>query len=772
MDAVKFISIRNKLITLMLRLLLGLVGAIILVIVIFGFISIRLSFRQIEHRTLLDLVRKGSGLVNNSSLALQDLVEGNAFAQMRSLVHETVSKDQDIVYGILINKKREVLARVLQQDTCAEIDRLEVLNDTISKWAVGLTNASHCIMPADSGDIIEFAAPVFVDGSSYATIRYGFSMKSMHREIKLARKQLLFTIVWTIILIAVISTIMILIVSRTTRQQANALITPLEKLTRAAHEIAARDYSEPIAIASNDEVGLLAEKFDTMRTTIKEYTEHLEDKVALRTRELVASQKNVQDIMRAIDEGIFTVNADLTINSEHSKTAEKIFGVTEFDKQDIAALLALDEKTRLFFAKWMAMVFKQPNSPAVWRLCPVKDVVIEHDTRMYLSIDFQPIYENNVLSRIMVIANDITQRKKIEQHLARLNAEKELQMERVLAIVNGDTENVPSILDLGRSIIRTFEAHGLQACQGNEAVLSELCRDLHTLKGNSGSMGFSTLSKLCDDCESAVHDYREHCGKPGPDDTTRINRAFAGLKVEAQAVDDLQSKLFSGKENRLSIDRIEYAAMLEDLTAGTLRTAPEFSRRMRLLAAVKFADFCSEFSTMVADYCTRFSKNILPLRIDSPDVKIGRKTCKALKGPVTHLIRNALDHGIEDDAARRAAGKGPGLISMAIRATDAAVEVEIADDGRGIDPGHIAASAIRKGFISAALAEGLTDAQKLELVFLHGFSTREDTTEISGRGVGMDAVKADIEKAGGGVRLVSRVGLGTVMVVWVPRSFE
>jgi HAMP domain-containing protein/HPt (histidine-containing phosphotransfer) domain-containing protein len=772
MAAVKFISIRDKLITLMLRLLSGLVSAIILVIVIFGFISIRLSFKEIEHRTLLDLVRKGSGLANNNSLALQDMVEGNSFAQMRGLVHETVSKDPDIVYGILINKKRAVLARVLQGDTSAEIGRLEVLNDTISTWAAGLTKPSHCVMPTDSGDIIEFAAPVFVDGSPYATIRYGFSMQSMHREIKLARKQLLFTIVWTIILIAVISTIMILIVSRTTRQQANALITPLEQLTRAAHEIAARDYSEPIAIVSNDEVGLLAEKFDTMRTTIKEYTEHLEDKVALRTRELVASQKNVQDIMRAIDEGIFTVNEDLTINSEHSKTAEKIFGVTEFDKQDIATLLALDEKTRQLFAKWMSMVFKQPDSPAVWRLRPVKEVVIERDTRIYLSIDIQPIYENNVLSRIMIIANDITQQKKIEQHLARLNAEKKLQMERVFAIVNNDAENVPSILALGRSVIGTFEAHGLGLGPGSEAVLPELCRDLHTLKGNSGSMGFATLSKHCDDCESAVRDYLEHSGTSGPYDTTWLNRAFTGLKVEAQAVADLRSKLFSGKENRLSVDKIEYSAMLDELTAGTLRTVPEFSRRMRLLAAVKFADFCSEFSTMVADYSARLTKNILPLRIDSPDVRIGRKTCKALNGPVTHLIRNALDHGIEDDAARRAAGKGPGCISMTIRMTDAAVEVEIADDGRGIDPDHIVASAIRKGFISTARAEGLTDAQKQELIFLHGFSTREKTSEISGRGVGMDAVKTDIEKAGGGVRLVSRVGLGTAVVVWVPRSFE
>jgi two-component system chemotaxis sensor kinase CheA len=142
---------------------------------------------------------------------------------------------------------------------------------------------------------------------------------------------------------------------------------------------------------------------------------------------------------------------------------------------------------------------------------------------------------------------------------------------------------------------------------------------------------------------------------------------------------------------------------------------------------------------------------------------------QGIKGPITHLIRNALDHGIEEDAVREKSGKGPGRVSMALREKDEIIELEVADNGGGIDPEQVAASAIKKGFITPEQVQGLTDEEKRDLIFMNGFSTRDEASAISGRGVGMDAVKADIEKAGGDVKLVSRVGQGTHILVRVPR---
>jgi ligand-binding sensor domain-containing protein/HPt (histidine-containing phosphotransfer) domain-containing protein/PAS domain-containing protein len=487
-------------------------------------------------------------------------------------------------------------------------------------------------------------------------------------------------------------------------------------------------------------------------------------------RELVASQKKVEDIMRSIDEAIFTINEDMSINPEHSKTAEKIFGTVEFEKQNLSALFNMDDTTRSALAKWLKLAFRQQCTVDGWakamRFNPIKEVVLRRESRIFLSINYQPIYENGALSRVMIIVNDITHQKKTEQDLARLNTEKELLSERVFGLVSNDYENVLTILDLGKSVIKTMEAINFDAIQG---PLQELSRDLHTLKGSAGSMDFPSLSKCCDTLESALGSSFEKQGCLGADSRARINKALGALKVEMQAILELRISLYSGKEDKLSIDKADYAGFLEALKNDGFQSREEIIDRFRMLNALKFSEFCAEFSRMAADYSERFQKNIEPLQIETPDVRIERKVCKVLKGPITHLIRNALDHGIEEDAVREKSGKGPGRVSMALREKDEIIELEVADNGGGIDPEQVAASAIKKGFITPEQVQGLTDEEKRDLIFMNGFSTRDEASAISGRGVGMDAVKADIEKAGGDVKLVSRVGQGTHILVRVPR---
>jgi ligand-binding sensor domain-containing protein/PAS domain-containing protein/HPt (histidine-containing phosphotransfer) domain-containing protein len=490
-------------------------------------------------------------------------------------------------------------------------------------------------------------------------------------------------------------------------------------------------------------------------------------------RELVASQKKTEDIMRSIDEAIFTINKDMSINSEHSKTAEKIFGITEFKNQNLTSLFHIDEKSVLLFAKWLKLAFQQPCTSAGWekatRCNPLQEVVLERESRTYLSINYQPIYENGILSRVMVIANDITLRKKAELHLLRLNTEKKLLQERVFAIVNHDFDSVTTALDLGTSIISAFEALNLNAIEECLPRLQELGRDLHTVKGSGGSMKFTNLSSCCDELESALEAYTSEKSHLNSKARERVDINFKNLKAEIEAITKLRTELYRGKEDKLSIEKSDFAHFNEELKKGVFQSIDEISHNFLMLNSLKFSEFCREFSSMVIDYSDRLQKNIGPLKVETPDIRVERSICNVLKGPVTHLVRNALDHGIEDNATREKSGKGPGLISMAVHERNGNIEVEIADDGKGIDPERVAASAIKKGFITPERVQGLTDGEKQNLIFLHGFTTRDEATAISGRGVGMDAVKTAIERAGGGVKYLSRIGEGTRVFLWVPR---
>jgi two-component system chemotaxis sensor kinase CheA len=149
--------------------------------------------------------------------------------------------------------------------------------------------------------------------------------------------------------------------------------------------------------------------------------------------------------------------------------------------------------------------------------------------------------------------------------------------------------------------------------------------------------------------------------------------------------------------------------------------------------------------------------------------ELDRKVIEALNDPLLHMIRNAVDHGIELPDEREAAGKPrQGAIEVSAQAFGAYAEVTLRDDGRGMDPQRLREAAVRKGLLSHDAATVLTDQEALELIFMPGFSTAQMITDISGRGVGMDVVRTNIQELGGQVQIESRPGMGTTIVLTLP----
>ena len=160
---------------------------------------------------------------------------------------------------------------------------------------------------------------------------------------------------------------------------------------------------------------------------------------------------------------------------------------------------------------------------------------------------------------------------------------------------------------------------------------------------------------------------------------------------------------------------------------------------------------------------------MVDLEIEGEQVEVERTVLEAIADPVAHLVRNAIDHGIEEPAARRAAGKGDaGLIRICASADDSFVTFEVEDDGRGIDPRKIASAALRKGWFENDRLALLTDEELIDLIFEPGFSTLNEASSVSGRGVGMDVVRANVQRVGGTIEVHSQVGRGTRFVLRLP----
>jgi two-component system chemotaxis sensor kinase CheA len=157
------------------------------------------------------------------------------------------------------------------------------------------------------------------------------------------------------------------------------------------------------------------------------------------------------------------------------------------------------------------------------------------------------------------------------------------------------------------------------------------------------------------------------------------------------------------------------------------------------------------------------------LQVEGQETELDKSLLEAIKDPLTHAVRNSLDHGIEPPDVRIAAGKDPeGTLKLRAVQEGSHVVIEVSDDGAGIGVEKVRAKAIERGLITAERAANLVERELLQLIFLPGFSTAAAVTNVSGRGVGMDVVKTNVEKIGGKVEIDSRAGKGTTMRMRIP----
>ncbi|MFN7388879.1 chemotaxis protein CheW [Brevundimonas sp.] len=175
---------------------------------------------------------------------------------------------------------------------------------------------------------------------------------------------------------------------------------------------------------------------------------------------------------------------------------------------------------------------------------------------------------------------------------------------------------------------------------------------------------------------------------------------------------------------------------------------------------------------LVRDLASELGKQI-ELSTSGADTELDRQVLELIKDPLTHMIRNAADHGLETPAERLTFGKpATGRITLSARHEGGAIVVEMADDGRGLNADRIRAKAMANGLVSAAQAAAMSDVEARQLIFLPGFSTAEQITSVSGRGVGMDVVRTNIEKIGGVIELSSVPGVGTRFVIRIPLTLS
>jgi len=360
----------------------------------------------------------------------------------------------------------------------------------------------------------------------------------------------------------------------------------------------------------------------------------------------------------------------------------------------------------------------------------------------------------------------------------------------------------------------------------DRARLDSIFRFVHTVKGNCGFFEFPRLEALSHAAEDALADVRagrrqadgqlvsavlaiiDRIGEmiasieageemPGGDDSSLIQALEPGADGQAApvavAAAEGQARTTSAPRTiRLSVELLDRVmSTVSDMVlarnelARRLRESPTevevggaFERLSAIIADMRDAitrtrmqrieNLFVGLPRMVRDLSAELGKQVL-VDIEGGDVELDREMIEMIRDPLTHIIRNAVDHGIEKPADRLKAGKREiGILSVSARQSGNQILIDIHDDGRGIDGKKLVAKALDSGFLERDEAAKLNHREQLALIFEAGLSTAKEVTSISGRGVGMDVVRSNIERIGGIVEVDSKLGEGTRMTLRVP----
>lgn len=519
---------------------------------------------------------------------------------------------------------------------------------------------------------------------------------------------------------------------------------PLARLTAVAAELGRGELSVRASRAGQGEaaeVQALAASFDHMAEAVEardrrlaEHAESLERRVAERTAELGRRNEDLRHVLDAVDQGLLTISLDGELSRERSAAVERWLGPAPTSERfadylrphDAQAAWWLDEGLEALRAGELPDVVSIEQLP--------KRLVVGERT---LALAYAPIADDTGrTTRLLVVISDVTAALALE----RAEAEQAEQL-AVFARVRRDVAEARAFVDEAARLVEQ-----LRVTAAHDEVVAR--RALHTLKGNAAMFGLTSVATVCHAVEEAARE-----GALDDAGIARVEAAWAaarariegllptgptGIEVPVDALHEVVATLRASGTPRAIVVAIEQWA--HEPTRRRLETLGEQARAL----------------------ARRLGRGELAVEVVDDGARVEPGRFGALWASLVHLVRNAVDHGLEPVEARAMLGKGAPRLRLEATRLDAELVLRVADDGRGIDWDAVASRAARLGLPHH-------DRAALEAcLFADGLSTRDEVTDTSGRGVGMSAVREAVDALGGTIRVATQAGRGTCFELRLP----
>lgn len=597
--------------------------------------------------------------------------------------------------------------------------------------------------------------------------------------VKDFRDQIFKAVQTTSLALIVIMLIASLISLLTTRR----MVKPIQHLTTQSLAIAAGDLDTPVApVKSKDEIGTLSINFESMRANLKKYTEHLQEMVDEKVRQN-------QEILSNIEQGLFSINFDGTINPECSDITVKMLEIPSLVGTNLETVLRLNLEIKTNFLQWLKLVEARHMSLAwkkITRLAPVQEIVLEKELgkRKYLSLGYQKMFDiKGNLNKIMILVQDVTEQREMEKVIEEERLVHENEVNTILSIAKNPPELITNFLvetqkriDFVKDNVMKLETQfTLERTSGKEAPVEEtselimlMMRHLHTIKGDAGSYGFDLMSSSAHEAEQILEELCKMDNDVRKNDY--VHRAIHDVnRLEERMKDSetLLKKLTSDNDIqtiKLTVNKIDRIKELSSQISDAPAVRSALVNEIMTIDYRPFTLMARKYKNLIERLNSRLGKDVL-FETNPPDAEIPPNLLNVVDEALTHLIRNAMDHGLEAPQERLEMEKERAKIELKFNRKGDQVSIALKDNGRGIDTSSIVSKAVKMGVITREQVAQLSESEKIRLIFHQGLSTKEETNEISGRGVGMAAVAANLREINGQIEIRTELNVGTEFIL-------
>ena len=738
------VSLRTKLIRTMIALVIMVASATVIAVAALSYVSSRATLSAIESHLRANIQHKGNDLVSSQALALRDLVADNAFGDVSRLVDRTVERDTEVVYGLYLDedlKPWRYATRKPEEGHQIPREWRDLGIDPSSlKWP-GITVTTRSF---GGKGVFEFATPVLDDkGAFLGSLRYAISDGSLRQALESARdssRRAMVLAVGLLLLVYAGTTLSGLFLAR---RAASRVTRPVGELIKAVNALAAGSRDTRVSIDSGDEIELLGRAFNHMVSELQEsyaqleqMNRTLESKVAARTRELARRNDDMRLVLDNVEQGFLTLAVDGTLGDERSAIVDTWFAPYPPQTKFCDYMAGVDPVfSESFLLGYEALIEEVlPRELCIEQL-PTR---IRHGGRELLCT-YLVLGTGERFEGLLIVIDDVTAEL--------LAARKEAERGEILATFEALARDRGGFLEF-------MDEAGEQIARLASADLEAQKRILHTLKGNTSLMGLDVVASVCHRIEDEV---AETCMRISQISLAALERRWQELTKALRG--------FLGENGR---DVVEVPSRELELLDEEIRAMTPAARILDRIASWRLEP-AERPLTRLANHAraltSRLGKGDLAIVIEGGDVRLSPKHWAGLWSDLLHVVRNAVDHGFEPTSVRLLAGK-PARPQLRLHVGVAArqLSIEIEDDGGGIDW-----PAVRR----AAAVRGLPTDSADDLVralFADELTTRAEITTLSGRGVGLAAVRQQVERLGGTFAVESRVQEGTCFRFTIPLS--